>query len=107
MRKRFSHEHLLDFLRDSEPEHYRNFLRMEGKSFDYLLELVRPDIEKKDTNVREAIPASQTVYHTEVPSLWHRARRAQIHLRHCSSDCGVQHIGNLLSNHEGIEGKFR
>ncbi|XP_031334657.1 uncharacterized protein LOC116164601 [Photinus pyralis] len=42
-----------------EPEDYRNFLRMDGESFDYLLELVRPDIEKKDTNMREAIPASQ------------------------------------------------
>lgn len=59
MRNRFSHEHLLHFLRDSEPEDYRNFLRMDGESFDNLLELVRPDIEKKDTNMREAIPASQ------------------------------------------------
>jgi len=59
MRNRFAHEHLLSFLRDSEPEDYRNFLRMDQESFDYLLQLVRPDTEKKNTNMREAIPASQ------------------------------------------------
>ncbi|KAJ8956450.1 hypothetical protein NQ318_010764 [Aromia moschata] len=32
---------------------------MDQESFDYLLELVRPDIEMKDTNMREAISASQ------------------------------------------------
>ncbi|KAJ8946735.1 hypothetical protein NQ318_002565 [Aromia moschata] len=36
-----------------------NFLRMDQEDFDYLLELVHPDIEKKDTNMREAISASQ------------------------------------------------
>lgn len=59
LRNRFTHEHLLNFLCDSEPEDYRNFLRMDQESFDYLLDLVRPDIEKKDTKMREAIPASQ------------------------------------------------
>ncbi|KAJ8949929.1 hypothetical protein NQ318_007637 [Aromia moschata] len=57
MRNRFTHEHLLNFLPDSEPEDYRNFLRMDQESIDYLLELVRPDIEKKETNMRKAIPA--------------------------------------------------
>ncbi|KAJ8937426.1 hypothetical protein NQ318_012624 [Aromia moschata] len=57
MRNRFTHEHLFNFLRDSELEDYMNFLRMDQETFDYLLELVRPDIEKKDTNMREAIPA--------------------------------------------------
>ncbi|KAJ8954853.1 hypothetical protein NQ318_023417 [Aromia moschata] len=32
---------------------------MDQESSDYLLELVRPDIGKKDTNMREAISASQ------------------------------------------------
>lgn len=32
---------------------------MDQESFNYLLDLVRPDIEKKDTKMREAIPASQ------------------------------------------------
>ncbi|KAJ8960887.1 hypothetical protein NQ318_020186 [Aromia moschata] len=59
MRNRFTHEHFLNFLRDSEPEDYRNFLRTNQESFDYLLELVRPDIEKNYTNMREVIPASQ------------------------------------------------
>ena len=30
---------------------------MDQESFNYLLDLVRPDIEKKDTKMREAIPA--------------------------------------------------
>lgn len=64
MRNRFTHEHLLNFLRKSEPEDYRNFLRMDQESFDYLLELVQPKIEKKDTNMREAIPASQRLFIT-------------------------------------------
>ncbi|KAJ8945524.1 hypothetical protein NQ317_004606 [Molorchus minor] len=38
---------------------YRNFLRMDQESFDNLLDLVRQDIEKKDTKMHEAIPASQ------------------------------------------------
>ncbi|KAJ8938412.1 hypothetical protein NQ318_011995 [Aromia moschata] len=59
MRNRFTHEHLVNFLCDSEPEDYRNFLRIDQEYFDYLLEFVRPDIEKKDTNMREAISASQ------------------------------------------------
>nr|XP_042911387.1 uncharacterized protein LOC122272161 [Parasteatoda tepidariorum] len=59
LRNYFTHEHLLNFLSDSEPEDYRNFLRMDQESFDHLLDLLRPDIEKKDTKMREAIPASQ------------------------------------------------
>ena len=59
MRNRFTHEQLLNVLREKEPEDYKNFLRMDPESFDILLNLVRPMIEKQDTNMREAIPASQ------------------------------------------------
>lgn len=59
LRNRFTHEHLLNVLRETEPEDYRNFLRMNQESFDCLLELVRPKIGKKDTNMRQAIPATQ------------------------------------------------
>ena len=59
LRSRFTHEHLLNFLRSTEPDDYKNFLRMDEEGFQTLLELVRPDIQKKDTVMREAIPASQ------------------------------------------------
>ena len=59
MRNRFTHEQLLNVLREKEPEDYKNFLRMDPESFDILLNLVRPMIEKQDTNMREAIPTSQ------------------------------------------------
>ncbi|KAJ8944913.1 hypothetical protein NQ318_012722 [Aromia moschata] len=104
-KNRFTHEHLVNLLRDSEPEDYRNFLRMDQESFDYLLELVRPDIEKKDTNMREAISASQRL------SITLRYLSSGIDLEDLKFTCaiapqtGVHHNGNLLSNHEGIEGK--
>lgn len=59
LRSRFTHEHLLKVLQDTEPDDYKNFLRMDENSFDTLLTLIRPDIEKQDTVMRPAIPASQ------------------------------------------------
>ena len=50
MRNRFTHDHLLNVLRDTEQEDYRNFIRMDQDSFDFLLKLVRHNIEKKDEN---------------------------------------------------------
>ncbi|KAJ8962839.1 hypothetical protein NQ318_001239 [Aromia moschata] len=77
MRNRFTHVHLLNFLRDSEPEDYRNFLRMDQESFDYLLESVRPDIEMKDTNMCAAISANQ---------------RLSITLRYLASDIDLENL---------------
>lgn len=48
---------LLMELRVEEPELYRNALRMSGEQFDYLLNLVKPHIQKKDTKFRLSIPA--------------------------------------------------
>jgi hypothetical protein len=59
LRSRFTHENLLNVIRDTEPEDYKNFLRMDQEGFETLLELVRPKIEKQDTIMRKAIPASQ------------------------------------------------
>lgn len=59
MRYRFTHEHLQRTLQATEPDDYKNFLRMDNDSFETLLELIRPNIEKQDTNMRQAIPASQ------------------------------------------------
>lgn len=38
---------------------YRNFMRMSKSDFDYLLNLVAPYITKRDTVMRNAIPADQ------------------------------------------------
>lgn len=45
-------------LRAEEPELYRGFLRLTAGQFDYLLSLVRPHIEKQDTNMRSSISAT-------------------------------------------------
>ncbi len=48
---------LLKELADEDPTSYRNVLRLDGKQFDTLLELVSPKIQKKNTHMRDAIPA--------------------------------------------------
>lgn len=42
-----------------EQKLFRDFLRMSFADFEYLLELVKPLIEKKDTHLRRAIPAGE------------------------------------------------
>jgi hypothetical protein len=42
-----------------DPSEYRAMFRMEKDSFDYLLNLVRPHIEKEDTIFRESVPARE------------------------------------------------
>ena len=54
-RERFGHVPLLNELRISEPDVFKNFLRMDGESFDKLLDLVRPYITKENTVMRSAI----------------------------------------------------
>ena len=44
-------------LRHEEPELFRNALRMSAEQFDYLLNLLKPHIEKADTTFRKSIPA--------------------------------------------------
>lgn len=50
---------LLTELRTGEPALYRNFVRMTAVQFDHLLGLVKPFIEKEDTNMRMSISASE------------------------------------------------
>ena len=52
----YGHASLLKELRIKEPEDFRNFLRMDGPSFDELLGLVEPLIRKEDTVMRASIP---------------------------------------------------
>lgn len=48
---------LLPELREAEPELYRNVIRMSADQFDHLLRLVKPHIEREDTNMRASISA--------------------------------------------------
>ena len=49
---------LLREFRLEDDEEYKKFLRMSPENFDELLRLVEFDIQKQDTVLREAIPAS-------------------------------------------------
>ena len=50
---------LLRELQDTDPASARNFLTMDAAAFADLLELVGPQIAKKDTVMRTAIPAGE------------------------------------------------
>lgn len=50
----YSHVRLLKELR-GEPEDWRNYLRMNTETYNYLLELVSPHIEKQNTCMRKAL----------------------------------------------------
>ena len=54
-----THERLLQELRLNEPDDYRNFLRMDSTTYDELLAMVTPIIQKEDTVMRYAITTSQ------------------------------------------------
>nr|CAH7734549.1 unnamed protein product [Callosobruchus chinensis] len=42
-----------------EPADFKNYYRIESESYQELLDLVTPYIEKKSTNMRDAIPAHE------------------------------------------------
>ncbi|KAK5639766.1 hypothetical protein RI129_010577 [Pyrocoelia pectoralis] len=46
-----------DELANEDPKHFRNFLRMDKDTFEYLLKLIQPAIEKENTIMRECISA--------------------------------------------------
>jgi hypothetical protein len=58
-RSEFTHERLLNELRTSEPNDFKNFVRLDAESFDELLQLIEPYIKKVDTTMRDAISVSQ------------------------------------------------
>ena len=58
-RRTYRHANLLKEIRVSEPEDFRNFLRMDAQSFDELLSLVEPLIRKKDIVMPSSIPPSE------------------------------------------------
>nr|CAH7759566.1 unnamed protein product [Callosobruchus chinensis] len=58
-RQKFTHVNLLDYIKEVEPADFKNYYRMESQTFQELLDLVTSYIEKKSTNMREAIPAHE------------------------------------------------
>lgn len=48
-RKKYTHMNLLFHLRENEPTDFKNFLRMDEKTFQKLLSLVTPHITKQNT----------------------------------------------------------
>lgn len=58
IRNEFTHQNLLDELKLSTTNDFRNCLRMDSSTYEELLNMITPLIRKKDTNMRDAIPAS-------------------------------------------------
>ena len=58
-RAQLSHSKLLSELHISAPDNLKNFLRMDSKTYDELLDKARLFIEKKDTTMRIAITANE------------------------------------------------
>lgn len=54
-RQRFGHLPLLAELRENYSEEFKNYLRMDSESFDFLLALVSPKISEIDTVMRKSI----------------------------------------------------
>lgn len=57
-RKTYSHVNLLNELK-FEPEDFKNYLRMDEKTYLKLLEIVTPMIKKEDTVMRNSISAHE------------------------------------------------
>ncbi|KAM0734487.1 Protein ANTAGONIST OF LIKE HETEROCHROMATIN PROTEIN 1 [Formica fusca] len=50
---------LLRELRENDPENFKNYLQMDNSTFEYILNLIRPYIQKQDTVMRECITAEE------------------------------------------------
>ena len=50
---------LVQELRTEDAAAFKNFLRMDQTCFDELLEMVKPHLQKQDTNMRKSIPAGE------------------------------------------------
>ncbi|KAM4044853.1 uncharacterized protein ACNLHF_008739 [Anomaloglossus baeobatrachus] len=58
-RQRYTHMHLVRDLQEHNPHDFRNYLRMSESSFSYLLEKVRPYIQRNNTVMRQAVPVDE------------------------------------------------
>ncbi|KAL4098160.1 hypothetical protein QTP88_022810 [Uroleucon formosanum] len=63
-RHKFSDITLLRELEEKNPDDYKNYLRMDSKDFQFLLELIGPKIRKQDTVMRAAISAEERLIST-------------------------------------------
>jgi len=63
-RHKFSDITLLRELEENNPDDYKNYLRMDSKDFQFLLELIGPNIRKQDTVMRAAISAEERLIAT-------------------------------------------
>ena len=50
---------LVQELRTEDAAAFKNFLRMDETCFHELLEMVKPQLQKQDTNMRKSIPAGE------------------------------------------------
>jgi len=58
-------EHLkIDRMYHEFSEKFAEYTRMTPSEFDYLIELLKPDIQKRDTNYRKSIPVRIRLYIT-------------------------------------------
>jgi len=64
-RNEYTHESLLKDLRLSKPSDFQNFLRLDATSFEELLKMITPRIEKRTATMRNAIPPSQRLSITQ------------------------------------------
>nr|CAH7743908.1 unnamed protein product [Callosobruchus chinensis] len=58
-RQKFAYVNLLDYIKEVESAGFKNYYRMESETYQELLDLVTSYIEKKSTNMREAISAHE------------------------------------------------
>ncbi|KAJ8946755.1 hypothetical protein NQ318_002585 [Aromia moschata] len=63
-REEFNDQPLVRELRENYPDDFRNYLRMDGHTFDLLLSLIEEIIMKKDTVMRPSISAEQRLIAT-------------------------------------------
>jgi len=63
-RHKFSDITLLRELEEHNPDNYKNYLRMDSKDFQFLLDLIGPKISKQDTVMRAAISAEERLIAT-------------------------------------------
>ena len=67
-RNEYTRENLSKDLRLSKPSDFQNFLRLDAASFDDLLKMITPRIEKRNTTMRDAVPPSQRLSDSCSPS---------------------------------------
>lgn len=64
MRKDLHHMNLLKVLQEDDPDDFKNYLRMDANTFNYLLSLVKNALTKQDTVMRTAIPPEERLIAT-------------------------------------------